>query len=241
MESFPLTQWTIILAATVHGDTVASRAWGEFHRRYERVLHSIIRRWTGPEGAEETLQGFLHYLMDTSALRKADPERGRFRSFLRVLLKHYLLGERERDGAIKRGGKVVFVPLDGECPDPPSEEWADDVFDKEWAFGIFEEAVRVVERRWSGERFDVLRGFLPGATGRPRLEEAAERLGISVAAVDSAVSRMRRLWAECVRAEVARTVDRPDEIGAEVDFLCRCIAHWSEKSLTDKAANSQSV
>ena len=51
---------------------------------------------------------------ENRGLRVADPERGRFRSFLLTRLKHFLSDERKKIHAQKRGGGQIIISLDAE-------------------------------------------------------------------------------------------------------------------------------
>ena len=64
------------------------------------------------EEAGDLVQGFLADLMERGDLTKADPARGRFRSFLRTACSHFLSHAREHDRALKRGGGRAPVSID---------------------------------------------------------------------------------------------------------------------------------
>lgn len=49
--------------------------------------------------------------LDDRALKKADPHRGRFRTFLLSSLENFMANECDRATAAKRGGKFHFVSL----------------------------------------------------------------------------------------------------------------------------------
>ena len=50
--------------------------------------------------------------MDNGLIARADPARGKLRALLLSSLKDYVLDQRKRAGAIKRGGGISFVPFD---------------------------------------------------------------------------------------------------------------------------------
>jgi len=50
--------------------------------------------------------------LEKGGLRLADPNRGKFRSFLLAALKHFLADERDKAQALKRGGGRKIVSLD---------------------------------------------------------------------------------------------------------------------------------
>jgi RNA polymerase sigma-70 factor (ECF subfamily) len=83
--------------------------------------------------------------------------------------------------------------------------------------------LEAVEKHYSeagkGELFAVLRAFLPGETPPPSYEHAAEQAGMSVAAFNSEVHRLRGHFREHIRAEVTSTVSAPHEIDEEIAHL----------------------
>jgi RNA polymerase sigma-70 factor (ECF subfamily) len=67
--------------------------------------------------------------------------------------------------------------------------------------------------------FEGLRPYLVGAGDAPSYRAAAADLGVSEGAVKVAVHRLRRRFAEALRADIAETVAGTDEVDAELRFL----------------------
>jgi RNA polymerase sigma-70 factor (ECF subfamily) len=67
--------------------------------------------------------------------------------------------------------------------------------------------------------FDRLSIFLNNDSGSVRYETVAAELGVSAGALRMTVHRMRRTFRRLLRAEIADTVDRPEEIDDELRFL----------------------
>ncbi len=61
---------------------------------------------------KDLTQSFLDQLLARDALRGLDPRKGKFRSFLLVLLRHSLANEAKRASAAKRGGGRIPVALE---------------------------------------------------------------------------------------------------------------------------------
>ena len=103
--TFPRTHWSAVFAAAPGGDSAAEAALAEFCRVYWYPVYAFARR-TGrqPADAQDLTQGFFAHLIDSNLLRKADPEKGRFRSFLLGCFITYLKSERQHAQALKRGG-----------------------------------------------------------------------------------------------------------------------------------------
>src|SRR5439155_1531158 len=74
----------------------------ELARRYWRPIHAYIRMVgrRSDEDARDLTQDFFVFMMETDFAAKADPNRGRFRSFVKVALKHYLGEEARAEGRL---------------------------------------------------------------------------------------------------------------------------------------------
>ena len=64
------------------------------------------------DDAQDLTQGFFAHLIESRAYARADPDKGRFRSFLLGALKHFVAHARAHDRTQKRGGGMVLGQLD---------------------------------------------------------------------------------------------------------------------------------
>ena len=80
---------------------------------YWYPLYAFIRRrGHDAELAQDLTQDFFALILEKELLAKADPERGRFRSFLRWRVRRFLANSYERARTQKRGGGRPAVPFD---------------------------------------------------------------------------------------------------------------------------------
>jgi len=226
---FPSTHWSLLAQASIGGEPEARRALEELCRRYWPPLRQFIcSRGYSETEAEDLTQEFILHLLERSALRKPDPLRGKFRSFLLGALANFLSHERERRLALKRGGQQAHLSIEALGEDVNfgnaalmNGEVA--AFDRTWALTIVRAALESVARQYAdagrSELFAVLRAFLPGGHSPPSYEEAASRAGLSVAALTSELHRLRRQFRDGLYAEVTSTVSAPHEIDEEVAHL----------------------
>jgi DNA-directed RNA polymerase specialized sigma24 family protein len=226
---FPTTHWSLLARATINGETEARSALEQLCHRYWSPLKSFIRSRGYEEAeAEDLTQDFLLHLLERSALRKPDPLRGRFRSFLLGALSNFLSHERERRLAQKRGGTAPHLGVEtleqGEHAHQlslPEQDVA--AFDRAWALAVLRAALAVLGDEYGkagkGELFVTLRAFLPGAQLTPSYEDAAAHAGVTVAAFNSEIHRLRHRFRDCVCAEVTATVSAPHEIEQELAHL----------------------
>ncbi len=109
------------------------------------VYSYIRRRGYDREAALDLTQGFFTQLLEKKYLKIADPERGRFRSFLLTSVKHYLASDRQRERAKKRGGEKSLLQLefsDGKLRfEPAHKETPETVFERRWAASLLEESL----------------------------------------------------------------------------------------------------
>jgi len=110
---FRTTRWTVVLLSAQSQAPGYQAALGELYRIYWYPLYAYIRRrGHTPEEAQDLTQGFFLHLLEHKTLGRADPLKGKFRSFLLGSLQNYLSTEWDRARCAKRGGKVELVFLE---------------------------------------------------------------------------------------------------------------------------------
>src|SRR6185503_10687630 len=81
--SFATTMWTLVLHAGQAESPNASAALEKLCRSYWYPLYVFVRRQGyDADQAQDLTQGFFCRVLQKNYLRSADPNRGRFRSFL---------------------------------------------------------------------------------------------------------------------------------------------------------------
>ncbi|MCZ7641066.1 MAG: sigma-70 family RNA polymerase sigma factor [Verrucomicrobia bacterium] len=155
--------------------------------------------------------------------------KGRFRSFLLGAFKLHLAKARERAEAQKRGGNCPHVSLDiAQVEAQVARELATNdtperLFERAWAIALLEEALnrlrREFERHGRGEAFRCFQPCLQGDPDAARREEMARVLGLSVGAVQVALTRARHRFAELLHEVVLQTVASPAEVSEELRHL----------------------
>lgn len=198
----------------------------------------ILCRGYSEADAQDLTQGFFAYLIEKQAYAMPDRSKGRFRTFLLVLLKRYLGATRDYQCRQKRGGdwKMVFLD-DDRCEglERTSEEALqihaprdeERNFEWNWATAMVSRAMESLGEEYASERkarvLAELRPFLTGGVGLPTHEAAAARLGISIDTFRSHLRRLRARYRELLRAEVLRTVPHENDIDDELRYLCRVL------------------
>jgi RNA polymerase sigma-70 factor (ECF subfamily) len=226
---FPNTEWTQLAQATLHGEPSGRAAMESLCRSYWEPVRAYVlfRGWPKDESAD-LAQSFFLYLMENSVLRKADRERGKFRSFLQGVLNHFLLTERDsRLRQKRRGGREHVAVEDAE--EELSEHAAHiEFFDRQWAATMMKVCVEKLQSECAAKRGDavssMMMAYAGGAGEVLSYAEASARLQMSEGAFRSEVLTWRRRLRELLRSEVRRTVSAPHEVEEEMGYLHRLLA-----------------
>jgi RNA polymerase sigma-70 factor (ECF subfamily) len=227
---FASTHWSQVLAAADASSPRAAEALAQLCRTYWYPLYAFIRRQgTDAEEAQDLTQAFFARLLERNFIAGAVEEKGRFRSFLLVALKRFLINERERGQAQKRGGGQQLIALDDTEAEgryrlePADDLTADRIYERRWAVALLDEVMLGLRRDYAAEGreewFDALKLFLYDETSPVSQAEIGRRFGATKSAVKSAVHRLRARYRERLREEVANTVANPSEINDELRHL----------------------
>ncbi len=225
---FPPTNWTQLAGATLNGDAEGRRALDAMCAAYRApVVAFLAARGLRNDELEDVVQDFFLKLLASRLWKRAQRERGKFRTFLLSILNNLMKQGVRDDHRQKRGGGVLPDSFDALLDD--GHEFVDDSgagageFDREWALTLVADAVVTVEREFAGRgqqrEFELLRRFLPGAALTPSYDEAAVEMGLSMTALRAAVHRLRQRFREVLRSAVARTVSAPHEVDEELRYL----------------------
>ncbi len=236
---FPTTRWDELAQASLHGDSSARRALDEFCRRYWEPVYAFIR-WKGhaEEEAADLTQDFFLNFVETRSWRRADRDRGKFRTFLLGALTHRLAKARAHQMRLKRGGETPPISLEeasdgaGDGMALPSVLPAEAAhFDREWAIRVLGVALEATREEYAakgkGRFYETLRVFLTATRTPPSYETAAGELGVGLAAVKTEIHRLRQALRAALRAEIARTVSAPHEIDDEFRHLRTVLANYA--------------
>ncbi len=112
--NFSRTRWSVVFSAMDSQDPAGPGALEELCRLYWRPVYLFIRsRGNDPEESEDLTQEFFYRLLKGHYLKGIEgPHKGRFRSFLRVVLKRFMADEYDKRMSGKRGGKWKAIPID---------------------------------------------------------------------------------------------------------------------------------
>jgi RNA polymerase sigma factor (sigma-70 family) len=231
-SQFPTTRWTLVVAAGDPNRKEARSALVSLCENYWYPLYAYLRRrGYSADQAQDLIQEFFVRVLEGRYLDRAEPGRGRFRSFILTSLKFFVADEEDRQRARKRGGGIV-VPLEfssGEeryLREPAHDETPERIFELRWARAILDRVVEKLRNEFVHlghvEHFERLKVFLLGQSDAPYAELALE-MNTSEGALKVAIHRLRKRYREIFRQEIADTVADPAEVESELRFLANVL------------------
>ena len=205
MAVFPPTRHSVI-ARMRSADTGTRReAFGDLVTGYWKPLYKYMRlHWRlSDDEAQESTQAFLSEAFQKEWLEQYEPEKARFRTFLRLCADRFVMNARQAASRIKRGGAAEVLPLDF----PAAEEEmirhqlavpadAEEFFRREFIRALFERAVAEVRAEYASSGRDVQIALFERYDIEPRdgvsYASLAREFGLTTAQVTNYLAQVRR-------------------------------------------------
>jgi len=200
-------------------------------RRYWKPVYCYLRqKGNDNEKAKDLTQGFFVLLLERDLAQRADPAKGRFRTFLLTALDRYVRNVHRDAKAKKRAPTGRILPLDDsrmtDVPDPVAGAGPAVAFHYAWASELLDQVFHEVERacraaglavHWDLFRARVLAPILDGYKA-PSLADLCRKYGISGEAKASNMivtvkRRLKKVLSTIVQEEVGPGIDVNEEIG----------------------------
>jgi RNA polymerase sigma-70 factor (ECF subfamily) len=149
--TFFTTQWSLIEAASQDHEDEDRILIGSLLRRYWKPVYCFLkRRGYNNEEAKDLTQAFFHeVVLGRELIQRADKSKGRFRSFLLVALRNYIISTRDREFAQKRIPKNKLVSLDAledsGLDHACTQLTPEDSFNYTWVSGLLEHVLEDVK------------------------------------------------------------------------------------------------
>lgn len=236
---FPSTHWSVLCrAGQPPKDASSRRASVEaLARLYWKPVYAYFRlRWKQTrEEAVDLTQDFFLWILEGAFTDHLDPQRGRFRAFVRACLDNFMRNQWRKANRQRRGGGEVTLSLDfGDDPDaflhsripgaraevPPEE-----ILDHQWKRAIMEQAVQLLEA-WARESGrEVVYGafarhdLAESDADRPSYDQVAQELGIKKSDVHNHLTLARRRLVDCVREVISESVDSEEALAEEMKIF----------------------
>ncbi|HXI21205.1 MAG TPA: sigma factor, partial [Gemmatimonadales bacterium] len=211
------------------------RGFNALVRVYWRPVYLHLRlRWHRErEDAEDLTQEFFARAAEKGFFDGYDPDRARFRTFLRVCLDRFAANARRAERRLKRGGGRVVLSLDFAglergmtLSEPPDEFEPDRRFHREWLRALFSEAAQDLRLLTeSGDRrirFEVFARHdleTPADGERPSYRSLAREFGLPVTQVTNHLAWARREFRRLVLERLRQISGSEAEFRAEAREL----------------------
>jgi DNA-directed RNA polymerase specialized sigma24 family protein len=224
--AFATTRWSVVMRAGDSQSPEATVALEGLCKIYWYPLYVFVRRkGHGHEDASDLTQSFFARFLEKRYLKSVDANLGKFRTFLLTSMTHFLANEWDKSQTRKRGGAQRVLSLDEAAADeryrlePVEHTTPETLFERRWAETIVGVVLDRLSKETDERRFKVLKEFLVADGGAVSYDSAAGQLGMTVAAVTSAIHRMRARFGAVLVEEIAQTVTAPEDIEPEIRHL----------------------
>ena len=228
-SAFGTTRWSLVLTAGRGDASAAEVALEELCQIYWYPLYTYLRRRGYAEtDAEDLTQEFFAWLLKRNWLSTADPQRGRFRSFLQVSFNRFLANEWDKTQAQKRGyGRTISLSWDdpeSHCRwEPVDHLTPEQNYDRCWALTLLDQVLNRLMAEYADQGksnlYEELKPCLLGEQATPSYAALGSKLGMTEGAVKVSVHRLRQKYRRTLQDEIAKTVVKPEEIEDEIRHL----------------------
>ena len=231
MARFPATRRSILAAVRDADPEVRRQAFGALVESYWRPVYKYLRvkQWSAGEDAPDLTQAFFVQALEKGTFGRYDPEKARFRTYLRTCLDGFVANERKAARRLKRGGGETPLSLDFAAAEAElARQGAADAigpeeyFHREWVRALFGLAVEELRRCCAAagrtvhfalfERYD-LEG--EEGEGRPTYAQLAAEHGLTATQVTNYLFAMRRDLRRIVLDKLRELTGSEAELRAE--------------------------
>jgi len=232
--NFPPTRLSVVARTRSEDEETRRLAFAAIIDAYWKPVYKYLRiKWHfDPEAAADVTQDFFATTLEKEVLERFDPQRARFRTYLRLCVDGFAANVKKAESRLKRGGGAIAVPLDfhaaeGEISrhEPAVSSDLDEMFYQEWVRALFQRAVDDL-RGWaesSGRAimFEVFcRYDLAESAGtRPTYAAIGRDLGITATTVTNHLAAVRRQFRRVVLDRLRDLTSTDEEYEAEAKRL----------------------
>jgi RNA polymerase sigma factor (sigma-70 family) len=198
------------------------------------VYKYLRLRWQRSiDDAKDLTQAFFLEAMEKDFFRKFDPERARFRTFLRTCLDGFVSNQDKSAKRLKRGGAVDIMSVDFQDAENQIHLAAlgpggsvEDLLEQEWRRSVFNMALELFQARSSVQNREVqfklfekyvLDGLEDGR--RIRYEDLARQFDLTTATVTNYLAAARRDFRRALFDKLRELTATDDEFRREARVL----------------------
>jgi RNA polymerase sigma factor (sigma-70 family) len=233
--NFPPTRLSVVARTRSADEETRRLAFGVIIEAYWKPIYKYLRlKWNlDAERAADLTQEFFASTLEKDVLGRFDPDRARFRTYLRLCVDGFVSNARKAEGRLKRGGgmhaiSVDFAAAEGELArhravTVPAD--VDELFYQEWVRALLQRAVDDL-RAWAHrtgrqamfavfERYDLA----DASADRPTYAALARELDLTPVAVTNHLAAMRRRFRRQLLEQLRELTTSDEEFEAEARRL----------------------
>jgi DNA-directed RNA polymerase specialized sigma24 family protein len=235
-DVFLTTHWSLIENIYGNDEDRNQALIGLLLNKYWKPVYCYLRRkGYDNEQAKDLTQGFFQeVVLGRDLIQKADPSKGRFRSFLLMALNRYIINVRHEETAQKRIPKHRLLPLNEidppELPSEITESTPEDTFNYAWLSVLLEQIIAEVEAKcreqgltihWQAFYEKVIQPITDN-TDPPTLSDICDKYGIEdERKASNMIITVRRRFQSALKQHVRNSVISSDEVSDELsDLMC---------------------
>jgi len=148
--NFPPTRLSVIARTRSADEEMRRLAFATIIEAYWKPVYKYLRlKWQlDPDQAADLTQAFFATTLERDVLGRFEPERARFRTYLRLCVDGFASNARKAERRLKRGGGIPMTSLDFESAEgemvryePAVPADVEELFYQEWVRALFQRSV----------------------------------------------------------------------------------------------------
>ena len=224
-KDFPPTHWSLIL-----NDRKRESCLAELSEKYWTPVYLfLLKSGYEREAAKDLTQNLFLEMMDTKLLEKADPQRGKFRTYLISIVKN-LARESHRKRSTRKNRPIKpLLSLDFDSGEKGIKDFLEpgyspeDAFNKEWARIIVNRALEELRvychEKGKEEKILALEAFEQAFFENKKPQEIAESINREVKWVSEKIYRLKEKYGAFLKSIVRETLDEGESPEMEINQL----------------------
>jgi RNA polymerase sigma factor (sigma-70 family) len=232
MQGFPQTRHSVIERMRSADAGARRDAFGDLVEGYWKPLYKYLRvHWqVSDDEAQELTQAFFSEAFQKEWLARYEPDKARFRTFVRMCADRFVMNARQAASRIKRGGAVEVLPLDSYAAEEDilrnrltASSEAEEFFHREFVRALFDRAVSGLRVEYSAagrhvqlalfERYDI------DPADNVTYAALAREFGLTEAQVTNHLAQARRSFRERALEALRTLTGSHDEFRREAREL----------------------
>ena len=230
---FPSTQWSLVHAIRAPESEERNAAFGQLLALYWKPTYCWLRRsgYNDTDSKDLVQEFFLAGLRD-KRFHKADPARGRFRTFLLTCLKNFVANYERHDRARGRRPAKPVLTIDAMKTDDVAVELIDsatpeETFNRAWVQQLLLRVLRSLEQECINTdkehhyklfRRRVIDPILDGSP-QPPIKKLADEMELTEKQACNCVITARRAYQRLLREEIRMYAGSEEEVAQEIQDL----------------------